>query len=120
MTSPPVAMSAENVEATVPPAVKEGEKVVGGGPEVNSRKPMPLVRVAVTCGNWFSTDDGTVSVPAPAVLVQTNSVAVVTVVEPVVDVVPAYPIIATDRSNCRPSSSASAPGCGPRSRAIRR
>ena len=82
MTVAAVPTCAENVEAIDPPA-KEGANVAGAGPEYTAREPEPLAAAAGVGGNWVSTDAGTMNEPAPAVVVQMNSVAVVTAEVPV-------------------------------------
>ena len=75
MTDPAVAISDENVPVTDWP-LTVALNVAGVGPDPTSRKPVPPLAVDAVAGRALSMFAGTVKLPAPAVVVQMNSVAV--------------------------------------------
>jgi hypothetical protein len=87
---PTVVNCAEKLANTVVDgvAVKVVENFTGTGPEATDRYPEPPAVLAGVAGSKSSTCEETVNPPAPAVVVQTNSVAVVTLLAPVPDAVP--------------------------------
>ncbi len=81
-------MSAENVAATDPPAVKLGVKDTGAGPVPTLRDPTPPAALAGVGASCPRIDAGTVNPPVPAVVLQINSVTAVIALLPVPVVLP--------------------------------
>jgi hypothetical protein len=69
-------------------AVRVVENCTGAGPEATDRYPVPPSVDESVAGNRFRTCEEMVSPPAPAVVIQVNPVAVVTVFAPDPEVVP--------------------------------
>src|SRR5664279_218017 len=79
-----------------PPAVSGAVKVLGATEEANSKMPPPEpLALSTAAGNCCSTEEGTVKLPAPAVVVQMNVHESVTALVPVPVVALDPPMIST-------------------------